>query len=178
MTKAKPKTEIFRNPQKIKNQLVVSIFVLIGCIWLVLGGGIETMCEPSIYISWLGTGFFGLVTILLFHRLHFGISVPLTVSEEGILDIYNTSEPIAWAQIRSIRLSSVRSIKMLVIDVSEEDLAEIKTPAVLRVLRYLNYRSGFKGVWIHTLDLNMTSDELYELVSDKARFYDQRIKVD
>ena len=113
-------------------------------------------------VGYVGVGFFGLCTVLIFWRAATLRGTVVTLTPQGISDIRVAPETIPWRAIRSISTWRSNGQKIMVLDVDPQTEAGLSLSRIARWSRGANRKLGADGLCVIAQGISANYDDLFE----------------
>ena len=146
-------------PKLIGLALVAAALVAAG-LWTFQGGAAEA---GLVFWGWLTTTFFGLILILAVHRLVFGHRTQIELSPQGFWDKRTLKQKVPWSAVSHISTWSRRGNSLLRIQMTDEAWNQSKLTFYGKTIRWLHKPIGLDGIYVGSLDLDISFSELRQL---------------
>lgn len=138
--------------------------VCVGILMLAVCWFCTTIPKPKEQIvGWVGLVFFGLCFIAILAQL-FRSGPSVILDEAGIHDLRSSFGTIAWTDIVSLRIGSLRSQRFLCVEVRDSSIYLSRLPSHKRLLAQANPSLGFPPITISFTGLSPGLDEVWSYV--------------
>jgi len=117
-------------------------------------------------VGWIGIGFFGL-GVIAFPVRFFRSEPQIVINEEGIDDRRLKIGVIRWADIRSLSIRSLNSVKFLCIELVEPEKYLARLPRWKRSLGWTNEILGFPAMTIGFTGLSPGIAQVWEYIHNR-----------
>lgn len=154
------------SPHKLAPMLAASaVFVLIGT-WLVVGDATQTrrgFAAP--FIGWASIAFFGLCGSVFLHRMFFGRTTALILTDGGFTYPPFSVDQISWSLVADIRTADVHRNTFVVVDLLPGVSQSFRRN---RLVRFANRGDGRaeKAIYLNAKVLTLSHDQLFTTLRD------------
>lgn len=144
--------------------LVGALLVAVGVL-MIQGDEVDSGDDGDMLIGWLTIVFFGLVSISKTYQLVYGHREPVELSAQGFWDKRVLEQKVPWSAVSRLSVWSYRGKSfwrtyLLRIQLTDEAMQHVRLTKTGRTARSLNKPIGLDGIYISTVDLDMSFPEL------------------
>ncbi len=113
-------------------------------------------------VGYVGVGFFGLCTVLIFWRTATLRGTVVKMTPQGISDVRVAPETIPWRAIRDISTWQSQGQEIMVLDVEPQTEASLSLSRIARWTRKANKALGADGLCVVAQGISATYNDLFE----------------
>lgn len=147
-------------PKSIGLLIVGSVFV-VGGIWLVYDGYVDTKSTSTVVLGWLSVLFFGMSSALILYRLIFGSNTPVILSQTGFVDKRLFRGEIPWSEIARVSVFSYRKASQIRMELTYEGINSLDLTWSTKIIGWINKPFSSDMLYITSSELDISFPEFW-----------------
>jgi hypothetical protein len=170
--------EIKKSVLTIFGLMISGVLFTICGVWLINGGAADRYGEFSIYLGWVTCSFFGICTLVGMLSGATDNNVPVVISPAGFHDKRISLNEIPWTDISRVSTWTHSRTSLVHLHLTPNGEATLQLTLRGKISRWTNERFGFSGMYVNSLDLQISFNEFMQIIKTYAKAHNPTLSSD